>query len=77
MNTNHPENEDAILVGVLLDWRPLVDVGRHEMGALISELREDKEWDLERCKSAFRAYRTHRLVMRKIMGLKIVREVAA
>lgn len=77
MNTQMRANRDACLVGVLLEWEPLSKVGRHEMGALISELREDKEWDLERCKSAFRAYRTHRLVMRKIMGLKIVREVAA
>lgn len=77
MKTLKQDNHDACLVGVLLEWEPLSKVGRHEMGALISELREDKEWDLERCKSAFRAYRTHRLVMRKIMGLKIVREVAA
>ena len=77
MNTQMRDNRDACLIGVLLEWEPLSKVGRHEMGALISELREDKEWDLERCKRAFRAYRTHRLVIRQIMGLKMVREVAA
>ncbi len=77
MNTNHPENEDAILVGAILNWRPLSEVGRYEMGGLISELREDKEWSRDRCDRAIRAYKTHRRVMRQIMGLSIVSEVAA
>lgn len=77
MNTLKQDNHDALTLGVLLEWRPLAEVGRHEMGALISELRESREWGLERCKRAIRAYRTHRTVIRQIMGLKMVREVAA
>lgn len=66
-----------MLVGAILNWRPLSEVGRHEMGGLISELREDKEWNKDRCDRAIRAYRTHRRVIRQIMGLNIVSEVAA
>lgn len=70
MNTVKREQRDASIVGVLLDWRPLADVGRHEMGGLISELRENKQWPRERCEKAIRAYRTHRRVMRDLMGVK-------
>ena len=77
MNTLKQDNHDALTLGVLLEWRPLADVGRHEMGALISELRENKEWSKDRCDRAIRAYRTHRRIIRQLMGLKLVSEVAA
>jgi hypothetical protein len=76
MNTLQREKRDATIVGVLLDWKPLADVERHEMGALISELRENKEWSRDRCEKAIRAYRTHRRIIRQLMGLKLVSEVA-
>lgn len=77
MNTRMRDNHDACLVGVLLEWKPLNEVHWSVVGALESELRESKEWPRCRVHRAIAAYRTHRFVIRQIMGLNIVSEVAS
>jgi hypothetical protein len=77
MNTLKQDKRDATLVGVLLEWKPLNEVHWSVVGALESELRESKEWPRCRVRRAIAAYRTHRLVIRQIMGLNLVNEVAA
>lgn len=77
MNALQRDKRDATIVGVLLDWRPLTEVHWAEIGGLESELRENKEWPRCRVHRAIADYRTHRQIIRQIMGLKIVSEVAA